>query len=149
VSSTALASLAGDHNVSQPDVHQAVLQGHLTNPTKLVPSRTTHPAKAVMVDQFVPAPLRFVIDPGLEGASACRAFTSALAKSARATTGNSHQATLSRAPGSPGEQVLVGLGGGGLAAEAVTGQAAVVVAAARGYQAEIVSQGEQPGPFGL
>ena len=54
-----------------------------------------------------------------------------------------------RVPGYAGEQVLIGRGGGGLAAEAVAGQAAVVVAAAGGRQAEIVSQGDEPGSFGI
>src|SRR5271165_1269655 len=49
---------------------------------------------------------------------------------------------------SSGYQGLVGVGGHRLAADPVTGQAAVVVAAARGHQAEIVGQGEEPGSFG-
>jgi hypothetical protein len=51
--------------------------------------------------------------------------------------------------GTRGYQGLVGTGVRRLAADAVTGQAAVVVTAARGHQAEIVSQGEQPSPFGI
>jgi hypothetical protein len=49
----------------------------------------------------------------------------------------------------PGQQRLVDVGGGDFDAEAVTGQGAVVVAAAGGQQAEIASQGEEPGPFGI
>ena len=46
----------------------------------------------------------------------------------------------------PGYQGLVSIGAHGLAAHPVTGQAAVVVAAARGHQPEIVREGEQPSP---
>jgi hypothetical protein len=39
---------------------------------------------------------------------------------------------------------VAGVGGRGLVADAVTGQAAVVVAAARGHPGKVVRQGEQP-----
>src|ERR1700735_2224028 len=49
--------------------------------------------------------------------------------------------------GRHGYQALINIGGRDLRTDPVTGQAAVVVAAATGEQAEIVGEGKQAGPF--
>src|SRR5438105_7929091 len=53
------------------------------------------------------------------------------------------------APGGLGKQAVVCVGGDRLAADTVTGEAAMIIAAAGGHETEILGEGKQAGSFGI